>query len=73
MEAVAQVKAFANPIISNCINHCLPQSGDLSRPGALVGVLPKDPGMTAGDHGLLHVGAVCIQLTDLELLTALTN
>ena len=29
-----------------------------------MGVLPIDPGMTAGDHGLLHVDAVGVQLSD---------
>ena len=31
---------------------------------AVVGVLPIDPGMTAGDHLLLHVGVVGLQLSD---------
>ena len=31
---------------------------------AVVGVLPIDPGMTAGNHLLLHVGAVGVQLSD---------
>lgn len=29
-----------------------------------MGVLPIDPGMTAGNHLLLHVGAVGVQLSD---------
>ena len=29
-----------------------------------MGVLPIDPGMTAGDHLLLHVGSVGVQLAD---------